>query len=297
MKTYLCTILGGLLVLISFTLSAQTENTVSGTDDEAGFQEYMTTVDTTNYGGNLSLEAVAELFRTSEDLADFEKKLNDTTNQVNNFDLNGDGEVDYLRVVDHQDGEAHVIVIQAVVEKDTYQDVASIDLVKEGDKVTMQIVGDEDIYGSSYYLEPSEEQQEEVSSYSTVVVIYSVGYTPYYSPYYWGYYPYYYYPRPPYYYYHYHWHIYYRHYRYHRYHYHRTMHARHHHARAVHHRHHHKAAVRAPKYHHHHSSRPPSYHHHHHNNYNKSHHHNNKTYNNNTHKSHNNTHRRTPRRR
>ena len=166
------------------------------TDTTGDYAKYISEVDTTTLGSNLSLEAVAEVFRTSKDLEQFEKRLNDEDEGVNNLDLNNDGETDYLRVVDYVDGSVHVVVIQAVIGKDQYQDVASIDVVQDGDKVTLQIVGDEKIYGTDYYLKP--EKQEEVKDYPAVQVMFVVGYSPYYSPYHWGYYPPYYRPWPPY---------------------------------------------------------------------------------------------------
>ena len=213
-----------LFFLFPFYTSAQEE---SGSD--AQYDEYIKEIDTTSVGSNLDLKAVAEVFRTSKDLTEFEKRLNDKDEGINNLDLNGDDEIDYLRVLDRADGNTHVIVIQAVIGKDQFQDVASIDVVQEGDKVSLQLVGDEDIYGTDYYIEPEEE--EDVKDYPSVQFVFHVGYSPYYSPYYWGYYPPYYHPRPPFppYYYHrhvYHRHVYHVHHRYHHAHRPRSPHAR-----------------------------------------------------------------------
>ena len=49
---------------------------------------------------SLDLEAVASIFGESKDLEDFEKRLNDPKIQILNLDLNNDGEVDYLRVME-----------------------------------------------------------------------------------------------------------------------------------------------------------------------------------------------------
>ena len=213
-----------LIVILIFTTQSYGQSpTNDSLSTDTAYQNYYSNIDTTSLGSDLSLEAVAELFRTSKDLADFEKKLNDADEKINNLDLNGDGEVDYLRIVDHQDGDSHIIVIQAVIGDDVFQDVASIDLVKEGAKINMQIIGDEEIYGTSYYIEP--EEQAKVESYPAVTVVFHVGYSPYYSPYYWGYYPPYYSPwhrYPPYYY---HRRMYYHH------HYHHAPHARYPHNR------------------------------------------------------------------
>jgi len=206
-----------LLFLFPVLITAQ-EKSSGATEDTTGqYETYISEIDTTSLGSNLNLQAVAELFRTSKDLEEFEKKLNDKDEGINNLDLNEDGETDYLRVVDHAEKNTHVIVLQAVIAKDQFQDVASIDVVQDGDKVSLQIVGDEDIYGTDYYIEP--EKQEEVKDYPSVQVIFVVGYAPYHSPYYWGYYPPYYHPWHPYPPYYYHSHI-YHHHHYHHHHYH-----------------------------------------------------------------------------
>lgn len=194
---------------------------VAPNDTTGQYAEYLESIDTTSLGSNFNLQAVAELFRTSKDLEEFEKKLNDKDEGVNNLDLNEDGETDYLRVVDHSEKNTHIIVIQAVIGKDQFQDIASIDVVQEGDKVSLQIVGDEDIYGTDYFIEP--EKQEEVKDYPTVQVIFVAGYSPYYSPYYWGYYPPYYHPWHPYPAHYYHRHV-YHHHHYHHHHYNRYHH-------------------------------------------------------------------------
>ena len=61
-----------------------------------------TTVEATSsdISENLDLEAVASVFGESKDLEEFEKKLNDPKTQISNLDLNEDGEVDYLRVLE-----------------------------------------------------------------------------------------------------------------------------------------------------------------------------------------------------
>lgn len=142
---------------------------------------------------NLDLKAVASTFGESKNLEDFEKRLNDYDNQLSNLDLNGDGEVDYLRVIETTKNKVHLIVIQAVLGQDIFQDVATI-LVEKDEvtkKTTVQVVGDSYIYGPNYVVEP-------VYIYVPVIYDYFWGpmYTRWYSPYYWGYYPTYYRPRP-----------------------------------------------------------------------------------------------------
>jgi len=144
-------------------------------------------VPTTEAGENLDLEAVMELFRDSESLEDFEKALNDSTNEVNNLDLNGDGQVDYIRLVEQVDGEVHIVILQVPLSENEYQDVATINIEKNNEDWVLQAAGDPDLYGEDYYVEP--EPEVEVQTTTVVVVMFGVGYSPWISPWRWGYYP------------------------------------------------------------------------------------------------------------
>jgi hypothetical protein len=108
-------------------------------------------------GDNFSLQGALGIFKESESLEDFEKKLNSKDNAVNNLDLNGDGKIDYVRVIDNTKDNAHAIVIQVPVSKSEAQDVAVIEIEKDGDQsAIVQIVGDEDLYGETTIVEPAE---------------------------------------------------------------------------------------------------------------------------------------------
>lgn len=134
---------------------------------------------------NLDLDAVASIFGDSRDLEDFEFRLNDPDNRISNLDLNGDGYIDYLRVVENSSDRNSLIVLQAVLDEDVYQDVATIEVerVRDGG-LRVQVVGDAYIYGDNYIIEP-------VYVGSPVIFSFFWGprYRPYYSPYYWNYYP------------------------------------------------------------------------------------------------------------
>lgn len=156
----------------------------------------VTTVNAKNsdISDNLDLRAVASIFGDSENLEDFERRLNDPKNQISNLDLNYDRQVDYLRVIESAEKNTHLIILQAVLEKDVFQDVATIEVERDSNNnVQVQVVGDVYMYGSNYIYEPV---------YVTRPVIFGVfwvnSYRPYYSPYYWNYYPGYYYGWAPY---------------------------------------------------------------------------------------------------
>ncbi len=119
-----------------------------------------TEVDSTGFpGDNFSLEGVLELFKKAQNMEDFEKAINSEDNNVNNLDLNEDGQVDYVRVVDNTEDDVHAIVLQVYVNEKEIQDVAVIELEKTGpEEAMLQIIGDEDVYGEQKIVEPFEEE-------------------------------------------------------------------------------------------------------------------------------------------
>ena len=78
------------------------------------------TANSSDISDNLDLKAVASVFGDASNLEDFERRLNDPKSQISNLDLNNDNQVDYLRVVESVEGRAHIVVIQAVLEKDVF---------------------------------------------------------------------------------------------------------------------------------------------------------------------------------
>jgi hypothetical protein len=155
-----------------------------------------TTVNSTQseISDNLDLRAVASLFGEAKNLDDFERRLNDPKTPISNLDLNNDNQVDYLRVVESVEGNQHIIVLQAVLGKDQFQDVATVEVEvdQRSQKAQVQVVGDVYMYGPNYIYEPV---------YVSTPLIYTNFWTPYYQPYcsswYWGYYPSYYYAWNP----------------------------------------------------------------------------------------------------
>jgi hypothetical protein len=139
----------------------------------------------TDISDNLDLKAVASIFGDSRDLEDFERRLNDPQTMISNLDLNGDNRVDYLRVVELSESNTHVIVLQAVLGVDTFQDVATIEIERDSrNNVTVQVVGDIYMYGPNYIYQPVYVAQPILFD-----VFWVSNYRPYYSPWYWGYYP------------------------------------------------------------------------------------------------------------
>ncbi|MDD4198812.1 MAG: hypothetical protein PHZ12_05345 [Paludibacter sp.] len=178
------------VVLMTMLFAQQTEaqdyyNNSSNRYDDRYYNRY----DLSDY---LDLEAVASVFAASRTIDDFENRLNDYRNQVSNLDLNNDGYVDYLRVVKLYDRNAHVILIQAVLGNNYYQDVATITVERDAYyRDYIQIVGDPYLYGNDYILEPVYNKRPKIVKW-----LWSRPHTVYVSRYYWGYYPHYFRMRP-----------------------------------------------------------------------------------------------------
>lgn len=183
-------------------------------------------------GDNLNLYAVMNLFRNSETLEGFERELNNPDNMINNLDLNGDNYVDYIMVFDYVEGNIHNIVLRVALNEREYQDVAVfvVEKLRDGG-VTVQLIGDEALYGKNYIVEPVYAETPnpgykgnvtkqkvktrrnvtvvtttyyEVASWPVIVYVSRPTYVVWRSSWRWGYYPVYWQPWTPHY-----WHYYY----------------------------------------------------------------------------------------
>ncbi len=134
---------------------------------------------------NLDLDAVASIFGDSENLEDFEHRLNDPNYRISNLDLNEDGYIDYLRVVENSSERNSLVIIQAVLGENDFQDVATIEVerVNNGNP-RVQIVGEPYIYGSNYIIEPAFVRTPLIFSF-----FWGPRYSTWNSPYYWNNYP------------------------------------------------------------------------------------------------------------
>lgn len=123
-------------------------------------------------GDYFSLEGALELFKKSSSPEEFERMLNAENSKVNNLDLNGDGYIDYLRVIDRTERNVHAFTIQAVISDTELQDVAVIELEKLANgKAVLQITGDEDVYGTETIIEPTEEVRINAGTTTTRTVV------------------------------------------------------------------------------------------------------------------------------
>lgn len=112
-------------------------------------------------GDNFSLQGALEMFKQSSSIEAFEKLINTENKNINNLDLNGDGEIDYIKVIDKTEKDVHAFVLQVAVSETENQDIAVIELEKTGDTTAvLQIVGDEEIFGDQIIVEASDEGDE-----------------------------------------------------------------------------------------------------------------------------------------
>jgi hypothetical protein len=182
-----------ILLMVSFGIQAQNDESPIGLP-----------------GDNFSLEGALELFKNATSPEDFEKKLNDENNRVNNLDINEDGDIDYIRIISKKEGDLQLLILQVPVSATENQDIAVIEIEKTGkNKAILQIVGDEEIFGEEIIVEPSDGEEEEeensgkgpsmkiseeylvvnVWTWPTVRFVYAPAYRPWVSPWAWASYP------------------------------------------------------------------------------------------------------------
>lgn len=170
-------------------------------------------------GDNLNLYAVMKLFQESKTIEEFEKNLNDSNSNINNLDLNGDNQVDYIKVIDNVDGDVHNIVLEVAVSPKENQDVAVFTVQRfHNGQVQIQLTGDEQLYGKDYIIEPILDEANngetpnpgysgntrtvngqtvtninttpvQIADWPMVRFIFLPSYSVWHSPWYWGYYP------------------------------------------------------------------------------------------------------------
>jgi hypothetical protein len=165
-------------------------------------------------GDNFSLQGALEMFKQASSIEEFEKLINSSDKNVNNLDLNGDGDVDYIKVIDQAGNNVHAFVLQVAVSETENQDIAVIELEKTGDTTAIaQIIGDEEIYGEQMIVEASDEGDEvddnsgtpgngpsadlfessrtvvNVFYWPSVRFVYRPAYVPWVSPWRWRHYP------------------------------------------------------------------------------------------------------------
>jgi hypothetical protein len=161
-------------------------------------------------GDNLNLYAVLDVFQKSKTLEEFERVLNSRDSNINNLDLNNDNVIDYIEVVSYKEGNSYSIVLRVAINRYEYQDVAVIGVNKNSSgRINVQIIGDEELYGENYIVEPYYAETRNpgyagnenviINNYNNgilyadywpiVIHMYSPAFRLYISPWRWGFYP------------------------------------------------------------------------------------------------------------
>lgn len=131
------------------------------------------------------LELLATQFAKSRTLNEFERRVNDPGHRISNLDLNNDGYVDFIRVIKQTTINDDMIILQAVLGNDYYQDVATIYIDRNKYKEDyILIVGDPYLFGEGYWLEPDFYYTPRLIKWLWRNAHYN-----YFSPYRWDYYP------------------------------------------------------------------------------------------------------------
>ena len=148
----------------------------------------VTTVEVTHYNADMSfyldLNAVAAAFAESRSVQEFEQLLNSSRYMINNLDLNRDGWVDYLRVIETHRGYYHTLLIQACLAPGVFQDVATLIAERRSDVLYVEVVGDRYLYGYNYIVRPVFVKRPPLWD-----VYGRASYSAWNSPYYYGYFP------------------------------------------------------------------------------------------------------------
>jgi hypothetical protein len=167
-------------------------------------------------GDSLNLYAVLDVFQKSPTLKEFERALNEWETNINNLDLNNDNVIDYIEVVGKKNNNSFSVILRVAINSNEYQDVAVIEGHKNySGKVVVQIIGDEDLYGKYYIVEPSFSETPNpgyvgnqrvivsqndvyyVNDWPIIAYLFSPIFSVYISPWHWGFYPTYWHPWTP----------------------------------------------------------------------------------------------------
>jgi len=151
-----CILFGLVLVstLICFSVFSQADGKAESGTSLLGLQD-----------DNLDFYAVLVLFQKSKTIEEFEKSLNLEKTGINNLDLDLINKVDFLKVETKKNDDDFTFVLQVAVNEKETHDVAVILVSKDKNKnVTLQIVGDNALYGKDYIVDLKESKTQASTS-------------------------------------------------------------------------------------------------------------------------------------
>lgn len=94
----------------------------------------------------LDLHALMGVVRQATNGEDLERRIN-TAGGINNLDLQQDGKVDFIDVIEFGDGEFRGYSLAVHIAENQTQEVAEVKIHRSASEVTIQIRGNEQIYG------------------------------------------------------------------------------------------------------------------------------------------------------
>lgn len=100
---------------------------------------------------DLDLKAVGEMMKTVTNGEELERKLNGTNPQINNLDLDENGKVDYITVSEYGSGNVKGFSLTTQLENGEEQEIATIEIEKDGEYANSEIRGNQHIYGNNHY--------------------------------------------------------------------------------------------------------------------------------------------------
>lgn len=136
-----------------------------------------------NIGENLDLRGLGEVVKNSRNPQEIEQKLN-TDDGINNLDLDGDGNRDYLKVTEYGQGTEHGYSVCAVL-KDGEPEVANVVINTSSNQMSLN-------GNPSYYGDNNNTYHSTFSNTDLLILAWMMQphYSYYHSPYHYGYYGY-----------------------------------------------------------------------------------------------------------
>lgn len=133
----------------------------------------------------LNLQSVGTLLKKTKDAKELEELINSKSEGINNLDLNDDGKVDYIHVSEYGSGDkARGFSLYTELAKDDKQEIATIEIEKLEDQASVQVHGNQQIYGHGHYYH----NHFGITDFILMSYLFSP-HPYYYSPYNYGYYP------------------------------------------------------------------------------------------------------------
>jgi hypothetical protein len=137
-------------VLIFFVFIWALKGINSGQQSRGSDYNVTVTVDSDAKDG-LDLEALIELVKKGKNAKDIESKLNNPGG-INNLDLDEDGKVDFIKVTEYGNKkDAYGFSFTVELEGNEEQEIAEIEIDKEGDNANISARGNEQVYGQNHY--------------------------------------------------------------------------------------------------------------------------------------------------